>query len=169
MIGQILSHTPVYVWALLAFLVYRGYLASQDRQVSLQKMAVIPAVMLVLALTSINTHGALGEAVWAAWAAGMAVAVALILALSKSEIVVDRANGTIFQRGSWAPLMLMMAIFVTKYFVGVLSAMHPEMVHGVGFSLGVTTLYGLFNGVFLGRLARNAAAYLRQPAVVAAL
>jgi hypothetical protein len=42
-------------------------------------------------------------------------------------------------------------------------------VHGAGFSLGVTALYGLFNGVFIGRLVRNAAAWLRQPAVVAAL
>ena len=33
MIQQIVSHTPVYVWALLAFLLYRGYLASRDREV----------------------------------------------------------------------------------------------------------------------------------------
>lgn len=169
MIGQILAHTPVYVWALLAFLLYRGYLASQDRELTLQKLAIIPGVMLVLAVTSINTHGVLGEAVWAAWAAGVAVAVALVWTLSKGEIAVNRAAGTVFQRGSWAPLMLMIAIFVTKYTVGVLSVMRPELVHGLAGSLAVTTLYGLFNGVFIGRLARYAAAYLRQPAAVAAL
>ncbi|RZT11063.1 hypothetical protein SAMN05216319_0465 [Duganella sp. CF402] len=169
MISQILSHTPVYVWALLAFLLYRGYLASQDRELSLLKLAIIPGVMLVLALTSINPHGALGEAVWAAWAAGVAVAVALVWTLSKGEIAVNRAAGTVLQRGSWAPLMLMVAIFVTKYTVGVLTAIRPDLMHAVPASLGVTVLYGLFNGVFIGRLARYAAAYLRQPLSVAAL
>jgi hypothetical protein len=169
MIAQILSHTPVYVWALLAFLLYRGYLASQDRELSLLKLAIIPGVMLVLALTSINPHGALGEAVWAAWAAGVVVAVALVWTLSKGEIAVNRAAGTVVQRGSWAPLMLMFAIFVTKYSVGVLTAIRPDLMHAVPASLGVTVLYGLFNGVFIGRLARYAAAYLRQPLSVAAL
>lgn len=169
MIGQILSHTPIYVWALLAFLVYRGFLASQDCYLSLTKMAVIPVVMLVLALTSINTRSVLGEAAWAAWGAGAALAVVLILTRSKSDIVIDRANGAIFQRGSWAPLALMLAIFLTKYMVGVLSVMQPQLVNGLPFALGVSTLYGLFNGIFIGRLARNAAAWLRQPAAVAAL
>jgi hypothetical protein len=169
MIGQILSHTPVYVWALLAFLLYRGYLASQDREITLLKLAIIPGVMLVLALTSINPHGVLGEAVWAAWAAGVAVAVALIWRFGKGEIAVNRAAGTVFQRGSWAPLMLMVAIFITKYTVGVMTAIRPELMHSLPASLGVTLLYGLFNGVFIGRLARYAAAYLRQPAAVAAL
>ena len=97
------------------------------------------------------------------------VAVALVWALSKGEIAVNRAAGTVSQRGSWAPLMLMIAIFITKYTVGVLSAVRPELVHGVTGSLIVTTLYGLFNGMFIGRLARYAVAYLRQPAAVAAL
>ena len=169
MIGQILSHTPVYVWALLAFLLYRGYLASQDREVTLTKLAIIPAVMLVLALTSIDSHGVLGKAVWAAWAAGVAVAVALVWTLSKGEIAVNRAAGTVRQRGSWAPLMLMMAIFITKYTVAVLGAIRPDLMHSLPVSLGVTVLYGLFNGAFIGRLTRYAAAYLRQPLSVAAL
>jgi len=169
MISQIISHTPLYVWALLAFLLYRGYLATQDRELPLKNLVIIPGVMVALSISGINSHGVLGEAVWAIWAAGLAVAVALVWTLSKREIAVNRAAGTIVQRGSWAPLMLMVAIFVTKYAVGVLSAVHPELVQGLAGSLVVTTLYGLFNGVFIGRLARYAAAYLRQPAAAAAL
>jgi hypothetical protein len=57
------SPTPIYVWALLAFLLYRGYLASKDREMSLFKVALIPLVMLGLALAGIRTDGVLGEAV----------------------------------------------------------------------------------------------------------
>jgi hypothetical protein len=169
MIQQIVSHTPVYVWALLAFLMYRGWLASKDRQASLLKVALIPLVMLALAVTGIKTDGPLGEGIWAVWAVGAAASAALIWTLSTREIVVDRAAGTITQRGSWMPLGLMIAIFATKYAVAVVSAMHPELPHSLPFAVGITLLYGVFNGLFLGRLARYVAAWLRQPVPVAAL
>lgn len=168
MIQQIISHTPIYVWALLAFLVYRGWLASKDRETSLLKVALIPLVMLGLAVSGIRANGPLGEAVWAVWALGAAASGALIWTLSTREIRVDRAAGTILQRGSWLPLGLMIAIFATKYSVAVLSALQPELAHNLPFAAGVTLLYGVFNGLFLGRLARYAAAWLRQPAAVAA-
>lgn len=169
MIQQIISHTPVYVWALLAFLIYRGWLASQDREASLRKVALIPLVMVGLAVTSISSSGPLGDGVWALWALGAAASAAAIWQLSSGEIVVNRAAGTIVQRGSWMPLVLMIAIFVTKYAVAVMSAMHPELPHSVPFAASVALLYGVFNGLFLGRLARYAAAWQRQPVAVAAL
>lgn len=168
MIQQIISHTPSYVWGLLAFLIYRGWLASQDRATSLLKVALIPLVMLGLAVSGIRGNGPLGEMVWALWAAGAAVSGVLIWTLSTAEIRVDRAAGTILQRGSWMPLGLMLAIFATKYSVAVLSALHPELAHSLLFSAAITVLYGLFNGLFLGRLARYAAAWVRQPAALAA-
>lgn len=169
MIQQIVSHTPVYVWALLAFLIYRGWLASQDRETSLRKVALIPLVMVGLSVTSINGNGPLGDGVWGLWALGAAASAAAIWQLSPREIVVNRAAGTIMQRGSWMPLVLMIAIFATKYAVAVMSAMHPELPHSVPFAASVALLYGVFNGLFLGRLARYAAALLRQPVAVAAL
>lgn len=168
MIQQIVAHTPVYVWALLAFLLYRGYLASRDREISLLKLSVIPAVMLLLSLSGLNARGALGVGVWGVWAAGMLAGAALTWQAGSGDIAVDRTAGTVFQRGSWMPLALMVAIFCTKYTVAVVSAMHPELVRSLPFALAVTVLYGLFNGVFIGRLARCVAAYVRQPAAAAA-
>lgn len=168
MIQQIVSHTPVYVWALLGFLLYRGYLASRDREVSLLKLSVIPVVMLALSLSGISANGALGGGVWGVWAVGMLAGMALVWRLTSGDIAVDRASGTIHQRGSWLPLALMVAIFFTKYTVAVVSAMHPELPHSLPFAVGVTALYGVFNGVFIGRLARYAGAWLRRADAVAA-
>ena len=164
MIQQIISHTPVYVWALLAFLIYRGVLAASDREVSLRKLFIIPAVMLVMSLVSIKGQGVLGAGVWLT---GMLVTVLLIWTTDKGEISVDRAAGTVLQRGSWTPLVLMIAIFATKYTVAVMSAMHPELQSQMLFVVPVSGLFGVFNGVFVGRLLRYVAAYVRQP--VAAL
>jgi hypothetical protein len=168
MIQQIISHTPTYVWALLAFLVYRGVLAARDREVSLLKLFIIPVVMLVISLAGINGHGVLGAGVWAVWLAGMLSSIVVVWTTDKGGIVVNRAAGTVLQRGSWAPLVLMVAIFVTKYTVAVMSAMHPELQRQLLFVVAVSGLFGVFNGVFIGRLLRYVAAYVRQPAAALA-
>lgn len=167
MIQQIISHTPLYVWALLGFLVYRGLLASKDREVALGKLFIIPVVMLVISLAGMPRAGALGNAVWALWLAAMLAGAALTFKLGK-PVVVHRAAGTVLQRGSWAPLVLMLAIFVTKYAVAVFSTMHPEALRQLGFVVTVTLLFGLFNGVFVGRLAAALAAYSRPGTALAA-
>lgn len=168
MIQQIISHTPVYVWALLAFLVYRGVLAAKERELPLAKLFIIPVVMLVLSLTGMNGHGLLGAGVWGVWLAGMLAAVLATWTAGDGGIVVNREAGTVTQRGSWAPLLLMIAIFVTKYTVAVVSAMHPEMQRQLLFVVAVNGLFGVFNGVFIGRLLRCVAAYVHQPAAALA-
>lgn len=168
MIHQIISHTPTYVWALLAFLVYRGVLASRDREVALSKLAIIPLVMLGLSLSSLSAQGALGAGVWTVWLGGMLAGAALVYNFSKHAVLVNRSAGTVLQRGSWTPLALMLAIFATRYAVAVATGLQPALVHSLPFATGVTLLFGIFNGVFLGRLARQAQAWLRSPAAVMA-
>lgn len=164
MMQQIISHTPLYVWAVLALLVYRGLLASRDREISLQKLWIMPVVMLGLSLSSMNGNGVLGGGVWGVWAVGLLAGAALAWKLDGGDrIVVNRAAGTVFQRGSWLPLALMVAIFVAKYAVAVVTAMHPETRHSFPFMLAVTSGFGLFSGMFIGRAARCVAAWLRQP------
>lgn len=168
MIGHIVSHTPTYVWALLAFLVYRGVLASRDREVALSKLAIIPLVMLGLSLSSLSARGALGSAVWAVWLGGMLAGAALVFTYSKHAVLVNRSAGMVLQRGSWVPLALMLAIFATRYAVAVATGLQPALAHSLPFATGVTLLFGIFNGIFVGRLARQAQAWLRSPVPVMA-
>lgn len=162
MIQQIISHTPVYVWALLAFLVYRGVLATRDREVAFGKLFIIPAVMVAISVAGINGHGLLGAGVWGVWLTAMAAGAALTWLAGKERIAVNHDAGTVLQRGSWVPLAMMLAVFVSKYAVAVTSAMHPALQGRIMFVLAVSVLFGLFNGFFVGRLLRYVAAYNRQ-------
>lgn len=163
MMQQIISHTPLYVWAVLALLVYRGMLASRDREISLQKLWIVPVVMLWLSLSSMHGDGVLGSGVWGIWALGLLGGAVLAWRLDGGvRIVVNRAAGTVFQRGSWMPLALMISIFVAKYAVAVLTAMHPETRNNVLFAVVVTSCFGLFSGMFVGRAARCLAAWMFQ-------
>jgi len=169
MLQQIISHTPLYVWALLAFLMYRGYLASKDREATLRNLAIIPGVMLVLSIQGILGKFGGSDVALVAWAAGAIASTALTWTLvDASRITADRSKGTLHQRGSWIPLMLMLSIFVVKYAVAIVSAMHPELNDSGTFMFAVCILFGLFNGIFFGRLLRCAAVYFQQPAVMGA-
>lgn len=169
MLQQIISHTPLYVWALLAFLMYRGYVASKDREATLRNLTIIPGVMLVLSIQGITGKFGGSDVALVAWAAGAGASTALTWTLvDASRITADRSKGTLHQRGSWIPLMLMMSIFVVKYAVAIVSAMHPELNGSSTFMFAVCILFGLFNGIFFGRLLRCASVYFQQPAPMGA-
>lgn len=160
MLQQIVSHTPVYVWAILAFLIVRGVASSRDRVVSYRSLYIMPAVMLVLGLTSIAGRFDGGATVLAAWLAAMAAGTALAWRLSDGQLAgVDRAARTVQLRGSWTPLALMLVVFLGKYVVAAAMGMRPALAHDADFAMAACALFGLCNGVFNGRLLRCITTY----------
>ena len=157
---QLFSHTPLYVWAILAFLVYRGVLASRAREVSLRKLCIIPLVMLALSLSGV--HGSFGFDVVApfAWAVGALAGGFLAWSMTNPrKLTPVTERGSMQLAGSWLPLILMMSIFCMKYAVAVSLAIHPAYAHALGFVLFVCAAYGCFSGIFLGGLLRTLAVY----------
>jgi hypothetical protein len=163
MLIQILTHTPLYVWAILAFLVNRGVNAMREREIEVRRLAVIPAVMLILSLQDIGTKFGLGGLALAAWAL-TAAATALLAGLSRgTRIAAGSVPGTVRVRGSRLPLVMMMAVFFTKYVASVTLAVAPQLRHDTLFAIAVCALFGVYNGWFAGRLARDLAAYRTLP------
>ncbi|HJV01435.1 MAG TPA: DUF6622 family protein [Burkholderiaceae bacterium] len=162
MLQQIVSHTPLYVWFILAFLVSRGVAASADRDVTMRQLVIIPAVMLVLSWLDINNKFGVDGLVAAGWAVGALIGGGLVWRnFDSGSIACDPASGAIRLRGSWLPLALMMAIFCTKYAVAVLVAVLPAARENALCVAAVCIVFGMFNGAFLGRLACQLAACQR--------
>ncbi|WP_426212520.1 DUF6622 family protein [Massilia sp. TWP1-3-3] len=155
MLIQILSHTPLYVWAILALLIYRGIVALRDREMAVRKMFIIPVIMLALSLQDIVAKFGTGLLPLSAWAGGALVMTLLVWKLSSAGISAGADAGNVRVHGSWVPLVLMMAIFCTKYATAVTLAVEPHAKGNALFSTVVCVLFGVFNGYFLGRLARN--------------
>ncbi len=154
MLQQIIAHTPVHVWMLLAFLAWRGIAASRDSEVTLRRLAVLPTVMLVLSLQ--DMHGRFGLVGLPAilWLAGAAAGACAAWRITPAALP-GSVPGTALQRGSWLPLTLMLVIFTTKYTVAVLCVVHPAMAGDAAFAGTVCTLYGIFNGLLAGRALRS--------------
>ncbi len=171
MLQQIIIHTPLWVWAMLAFLVYRGWAASVDRESPLFKVALIPLLLLALSL-----HGLYAQS----HADALALTAAALMALGsgflswtaagRGGITPHPGRGTVWLRGSWLPLLMMVSVFAVKYSVAVLKAMHSGYAQGTVFTLALSLLYGLFMGVPMGRLLRIVHLYrqAQSPAAQAA-
>ena len=160
---QILTHTPIYVWAILALLVYRGVIALRDREIAFNKLFIVPAIMLALSLQDIGAKFGFSTIALAAWGVGAAVMALLVWTLGSAGVQAGSAPGLVLVRGSRAPMAMMLAVFLTKYAASVALAMQPMARQEAVFTIAVCALFGLFNGYFLGRLARDASAVHGAP------
>lgn len=160
MLQQIILNTPLWVWALLAFLLYRGAIASTDREVALKKTLIVPLVMLVLSVQSTVSAFGLSAVTAPVWLLCFAAGAGLAWRwFDRAGSIPQPQRGTVWLRGSWQPMMLMMGIFLTKYAVGVLLALQPYRAQQTPFVAAICALYGGFSGIFIGKMLRILGAY----------
>ena len=155
MLTQVFQHTPKWVYLLFATLLWLGAKQLLAGSVSLARVTLMPIAMTGLAVAGIAA--AFGDAPLAllVWCCAALVSLGFVMQRSVAATTRYDAAARRFQHaGSAVPLLLMMGIFFTKYSVGVLLAMHPELAREPGFALGISALYGLFTGVFTGRAMR---------------
>ncbi|MDE2430695.1 MAG: hypothetical protein KGM99_18405, partial [Burkholderiales bacterium] len=81
--------------------------------------------------------------------------------VNQNSVRIHAEQGLVFYRGSWAPLIMMLAIFILKYMVNVALHLNPELHRNMQFALTCTFTFGLFNGLFLGKMAHVLVLYRR--------
>lgn len=155
MLYEILAHTPLWVWGILLALLWLGLSQSVPRRARLRRVLLLPLAMTVLSLygTFTTFHPVYWS--WVLWAGAAAVSIAWFASSELPAGVDYDPSAQVFRLpGSWMPLGLMMAIFLTRYVVAVVLAMHPALTHDVAVAAIVASLYGALSGVFIGRLLR---------------
>jgi len=155
MLMEILAHTPGWVFALFAVLVWLGCKQLLTSRVSLKRITVLPIAMTVLSFYGVISAFPDSPMALPCWVAAAVVAALLVLQRPLHEATrYDAGTRSFDVAGSAVPLVLMMGIFFTKYVVGVQTAMHPALTHLPGFVLPVSLLYGAFSGIFAARASR---------------
>jgi len=155
MIAQILINTPLWVWGLLAALLALGLSQTRKRSVGLARIALLP-----LALGGFSLYGTISAFGASPTVLGSWLATTTLLLLIVTQLPMpagtqyDPATRRFELPGSWVPMALIMAIFLTKYAVGVSLVLHPELKTHANFSLSIGTAYGVFSGIFAGRAVR---------------
>ena len=155
MLTQILSHTPTWVFGLLALLIAYGITQLWSRQMGVGRVIGVAAGMALLGGSGVATAFGVSLELLLAWglaAAGLAALVQRIPLAAAARY--DADSQRLHVPGSVVPLLLMMGIFASKFCVGVALAMHPQLHAELGFALVVALLSGAFSGIFAGRAAR---------------
>ena len=147
---QIISHTPVYVWLLLAYLVRNGWKAREDYVISWKSLLIMPAVMFVWSMYStVIRHGSITMIVWAL---SLTIGIWLgALTVRKLKLRFDKQRNLIAIAGNWTPMILSMTIFSLRYFLGVMYGMHPDLT-GSHSTLAIECVATIISGMFTGRL-----------------
>lgn len=155
MLLAIVEGTPGWIWGLLAALVALGASQLRSRSVTLSRTLLMPVAMGGFALWGVVSS--FGGWMAGPWLAAAALAFALLWPWARRPapgVRYDAALRRFHVPGSAVPLLLIVAVFFTKYAVGVETALQPALAHDGAFALGTCALYGAFTGLFAARGAR---------------
>ena len=118
---QILIHTPLWVWVLLAYLVWQGIKAMQPRTVPIGRALIVPVVFIVWGISRIGFGHQDNALPLLAWIAAALVLLPLGV-LTPRPFEVDHASGLIIRPGSAFALIRNLVVFTLQYTVSVISA-----------------------------------------------
>jgi hypothetical protein len=152
------SHTPAFVWFVLAALIVLGALQARERRVSLARVTALPALMVVLSLwgtASLFATGPHVAAVLAAWtASALAAFLVVVRRAPPGGTRFDAATGSFVVPGSWMPMLLVVGVFALRYATNVALAIQPPLGADASFGTAIAACSGLFTGIFAARAAR---------------
>jgi uncharacterized membrane protein len=158
MAGQIVSHTPVFVWGVLAALIVLGLSQARERRVSLARATVLPFAMVALSLWGTASLFASGPHLPLVLASWLAAALATFLPVMRLPAPLgtrfDAASNGFTLPASWMPMLLIVGVFALRYATNVALAMQPALSGDATFAAGIAAVSGLFTGGFGGRAAR---------------
>ena len=123
---RILANTPVWVFVLLAYLIWQGWQALRPRTQPIWRMLIVPLVFFLMGLSRLVTNTDNGFGPLFAWLAAAILFAALALSRGPRLLAVDRTTGTVTRPGSAAPLLRNITVFVLQYGVAVATAMKLE-------------------------------------------
>jgi len=126
MLVQILIHTPIYVWGLLAYLIIQGIKGRETRTVSLWKMLFVPIIFIGVGFLHFDDTSELFSSFLTAWFVGLLLLAPVGFFTGPQIIAVDREKKAIERAGTTLPLIRNVIFFCAQYALAVLNVLHPE-------------------------------------------
>ncbi|MCC2647193.1 MAG: hypothetical protein K0R02_1258 [Rickettsiaceae bacterium] len=143
----ILSGTPLWVWGILAYLLFVGIKSIKEHVVSLPKLFIIPLVLIGMKYKLFLHSGIL---IISTYILSLLLGVIIGFFLNKNlsfKIVKDIS--AIILPGSYYTIMILLSFFSVKYIFGYLSVVAPDL--ATKYFIIENFLSGIFTGYFLGR------------------
>lgn len=148
----ILTHTPLWVWGLFAFLLIRGCAALSEREMNIRRLFVLPLVFLAWGIWGLKQEFNLNLASLTGMIGGLAAGILAGWILWKNQPRLKSKPGTemIIRSGTPLTLMLIITAFGTKYCMMAWLTLHPGAHYSALFSFLFGFITGTVDGVFWG-------------------
>jgi hypothetical protein len=160
--AEVIAHTPPFVWIVLALIAYRMWRGMRKRWVSLTGLMVQAGAFIVLGLAGLYARSVLDAAGWVVTAALLFPAGYLT---APHPLAIDRAAGRLLIPGSILMPLRLLVIFVVRYGLAVVSALHPD--RRADIDLAISLFSGAVAGYYIGWSAFLLRAYWRAPSPAA--
>jgi hypothetical protein len=160
----ILTHTPIWVWALFAVVLFLGYQRTRDRTVQLWRLILLPIVMIVVAITGM---------VGAGLASLPAILVGLVVGgvsgwlLEREGATRRLPDGRLWLKGEWGSFLQIVAILAVRYTSAVLAATAPALSADPVFHAATLLVSSLLSAMILGRTLARLRTYVTSSQAVA--
>lgn len=149
---ELINHTPTWVFAVFFTLLVLGFKQSKERVININTVFFLPSAMIAFSFFGVYSVFGVSILSTSLWLIGLIITLIIGLKLAYPKLVgFSKQTSQLTIAGSWAPLLLMMAIFFTKYFVGFAVARQLPIINEVIFAVLLSLLYGAFSGIFLAR------------------
>ena len=147
-LGEIVSHTPLWVFAIFAYVAVRTLRATRERSGGLVSLLAIPVLFVGWGISGLFTRHHVTVPIAALWLAFAAFGALLTGWAGRPTVLeVDREKGRLRLAGSWGPFVRVMAVFTAKYTLGVLTAIRPDLGESLAFADAAVS--GFSAGYFL--------------------
>lgn len=151
MLVSILAGAPLWVWPLLAFLVYFGLKATRSRETFSLPMYLL-SLLGFLPLNAVNSLQGAGY-LWIVF--GMAYLLGALAGFSfQRRVISDKSAKKVTLKGEWVTFIVVMTVFWMNFTGSVVEAISPDIYAGSSFHIIFTTIAGLAAGSFIGRALR---------------
>jgi len=152
MLQHLISNTPVWVWALLVFLVTRGVAAMKPGETSLTKLAIVPALFTAWGAWSLGHRFGNAWEAWGEWSVGIAAGMGLgWMLLRRATLTLNPSTGTLWRSADYSLLPLLLVTFAVKYGFECALSVSPSLSADGGFRAAYLLLSGGFTGIFIGK------------------
>lgn len=155
----IVTNTPLWVWLILAGLIYLGLQRTRTREMAPVRVLIPAAIFGFIAVAKL-VMGRFAEPAVLGTLAGLIGALALLVAVKPGRRATRIAPDRLRVEGEWFSLGLIVAIFTVNYGIAVISAIDPVL----GASDNLRFLYGFVNATSAGFMIGRAVAYLNAKA-----
>lgn len=164
---EMVANTPWWVYLIFTYLIYISFLATKPRVISFRQLLILPSIFITLSIISLSTILQIDAYNIFLWSSALFLGIPLgWLQFFLQKIKAIKNESKLYIPGTWSLFFFCLFIFAAKYYYSFELAIDPKSIASSPYAPYILLLYGLFTGLFIGKLFYSLQCYKSGPYLV---